>query len=291
MPLKLYQYDRNFFKKIDSDEKAYVLGLLYADGNVINSQMQLWLNDVDLLENVRFLLKSNHPIKNYKRQPKIFKYMIGSIELVDDLIKLGCVPNKSLILKFPTEDQVPEKFIGSFMLGYFDGDGSISIFDDGQKNPKWNFNIAGTESFCISFRDKLCKYCDLFKVDLQKVKSIFTVNFSGRSPNRIIKIYNFLYKNPEKFGLRRKLDKIKNYLSKNVRKYTSNYNGVCFHKQNKVWMAMVHKDKKVLFRGYFDQEILAAKAYDEFIIKNGLDKRKLNFPINESLYNISSKFD
>ena len=46
--------------------------------------------------------------------------------MFNDLIKQGCVPNKSLILTFPNKHQVPKNLINHFIRGYFDGDGSIS---------------------------------------------------------------------------------------------------------------------------------------------------------------------
>ena len=46
--------------------------------------------------------------------------------MFNDLIKQGCVPNKSLILTFPNKHQVPENLINHFIRGYFDGDGSIN---------------------------------------------------------------------------------------------------------------------------------------------------------------------
>lgn len=42
-----------------------------------------------------------------------------------DLSKHGCVPNKSLILKFPTT--LPNELVNDFIRGYFDGDGSVYI--------------------------------------------------------------------------------------------------------------------------------------------------------------------
>lgn len=46
--------------------------------------------------------------------------------MFEDLIKQGCIPNKSLVLTFPNKHQVPENLINHFIRGYFDGDGSIS---------------------------------------------------------------------------------------------------------------------------------------------------------------------
>ena len=46
--------------------------------------------------------------------------------MFNDLIKQGCIPNKSLVLTFPNKHQVPENLINHFIRGYFDGDGSIN---------------------------------------------------------------------------------------------------------------------------------------------------------------------
>ena len=65
-----------------------------------------------------------------------------SQKTVEDLKKLGCVENKSLILTFPTEQQVPKEFVYDFIRGYFDGDGSIT-----NCNGNYNLNFVGTKSF------------------------------------------------------------------------------------------------------------------------------------------------
>jgi len=45
------------------------------------------------------------------------------------------------------------------------------------------------------------------------------------------------------------------------------------------WMAQVRVDRKQYRIGYFKEELLAAKAYDSFILKNNL-KNPLNFQEN-----------
>ena len=72
-----------------------------------------------------------------------------SQKTVDDLKKLGCVENKSLILTFPSKEQVPEEFIYHFIRGYFDGDGSICKKEKSNCT-NYSINIVGTESFIKS---------------------------------------------------------------------------------------------------------------------------------------------
>ena len=43
--------------------------------------------------------------------------------MVNDLINLGCIPNKSLTLTFP--DFINDELLPHFIRGYFDGDGCI----------------------------------------------------------------------------------------------------------------------------------------------------------------------
>jgi len=59
------------------------------------------------------------------------------------LIKLGCVPNKSLILKFPSLDIFSNKsLIYPFIRGYFDGDGSIF-----ESKNNFYISISGNNDF------------------------------------------------------------------------------------------------------------------------------------------------
>ena len=114
------------FEKIDTEEKAYWLGFLYADGNVSKSEdkIELSLAEVDLKHIQKF--KEFMGIENkicYREQQKAYRISFRSQSCKQDLIDKGCVPAKSLILKFPNEEQVPKELIRHFIRGYFDGDG------------------------------------------------------------------------------------------------------------------------------------------------------------------------
>ena len=123
--MRKYKLNVNYFNKIDTHEKAYVLGFLYADGSNRGDGITFTQNmeRVDILENIKKALDSETPIR--ETCPGHYSLEVFSDIIVKDVENLGVVRNKSLILQFPTQIQVPEEFMSSFILGYFDGDGCI----------------------------------------------------------------------------------------------------------------------------------------------------------------------
>lgn len=199
-----YTYNRNVFKSIDNEEKAYWLGFLYADGYVGDNgiiELTLSENDLDHIEKFKTFMNSNHKIK-YNKKTKSYRISICSKELKNDLIFLGCMPRKSLILKFPTEDQVPKHLIHHFMRGYFDGDGCIAI------NQK-QFSVLGTSDFLNEYEYNLLIGINRKTPNKRIHKNTWNENtecimYSGS--NQVIKIYNYLYKNANIY-LQRKYEK------------------------------------------------------------------------------------
>lgn len=162
-----YSTDRNpikkdSFSKIDTEEKAYWLGMLYADGcvNRIHGQVNLALNESDLphLEKLKSFLQCNNKI-SYSKQTRSYRLSFCCAQITQDLIRLGCVPNKSLVLQFPSDDQVPPQFKSAFMRGYVDGDGSLVYTDK-----TYCFSFTSTEQFIKDaiqfFGWKECKLCE-----------------------------------------------------------------------------------------------------------------------------------
>ena len=117
------------FEKIDSEEKAYWLGFLYADGYISFSENKIELSlaekDVHHIEKFRDFLGINNRIC-YRPSVKAYRLSFRSDKCKQDLINQGCTPRKSLTLKFPTSKQVPYELIRHFIRGYFDGDGWFS---------------------------------------------------------------------------------------------------------------------------------------------------------------------
>lgn len=150
-----YKLNHSYFNEVNSDEKAYFLGFLYADGFVskVSNVISLIINDLCILEKFREAIECDKPFYLNASHKKAITFSISSQEMKNDLIKLGCVYKKSLILEFPEENQVPKDFIWAFIRGYFDGDGSI------YKN-----NNHG--QICIKFISS-DKFCEKLKVFLE----------------------------------------------------------------------------------------------------------------------------
>lgn len=208
-----YKLNDNYFNKINNGNKAYFLGLMYADGNVHKhrkiSTIALTEKDKYLLEQFKKEIESKKPL--YKREEKIikgtnyigkasYKLEISSKVIHTDLIKLGCLPNKSLILEFPTEEQVPTEFIWHFIRGYFDGDGCIYI-----SRNRIAINIVGSESFCKSLSNYL-RYSGITSVVKKEPRgnswfiSIMKVNHAKEFCKKIYEDSNiYLYRKYEKW--------------------------------------------------------------------------------------------
>ena len=151
-------FDKDIFKKIDSEEKAYWLGFLEADGCLHsgngNFRIELGLKAEDYyhLEKYKKFIGKDNKIA-YRDKTKSYRYCFRDKTVHGDLIALGCTPTKSLSLVFPNKEQVPDELLLPFLRGYFDGDGSFWF-----KN-KLGMNILSSKMFL----EGLKKRCPLLK--------------------------------------------------------------------------------------------------------------------------------
>ena len=202
-----YNHIEDYFENIDTEEKAYWLGFMYADGYITNNSFGFSINSIDRNHAVKFnkSLQANNPIHEYKgtgysKDSLICRTLLTSAKTVNDLIDKGCIRNKTLKLEFPTEEQVPKYLIHHFIRGYMDGDGSINYHNRG-KYQAWQIGFIGQENF-------LNKIKDFFnKPDLKlstKDNVTYQVNFTGNK--QVKQILNILYHDATIY-LDRKYDK------------------------------------------------------------------------------------
>lgn len=119
--------NESYFNKIDSGEKAYWLGFIYADGSVFNGNvlsLTLQNGDRDHIELFADTLESEHTISTFENEwGEYCRTSIVSDELTDDLKSYGVVPGKTYTDSLPSLD---DEYISSFIRGYFDGDGNFT---------------------------------------------------------------------------------------------------------------------------------------------------------------------
>lgn len=209
------KYKEDFFEVINTEEKAYWLGFLYADGyNYFHSNapkgytaLNISIKDLEHLKKFGIATTYNYedsmiyyrtiidpfgydlnlPIEK-KRKFNICTYRINCKKIREDLVKQGCIQNKSLILEFPTTEQVPVELQHHFIRGYFDGDG-YSVKTEKTKS----IGLIGTKNFLTSidliFRAEIENYG---KECISKRGNYYNLKKGGRKITK--KISDWLYK-------------------------------------------------------------------------------------------------
>jgi hypothetical protein len=185
--VRKYKFNENYFDSIDTEQKAYWLGFLFADGNVYRNQMTLKLSNLDKLHLELFKkhLQSEHLI--YDELGKYSSLVIGSKKFSESLISNGCVRKKSLIIEFPI---LQNDLVRHFIRGVFDGDGCISFIKKNPKYKRWCI-ASGSKRFIESIKEVVEKEIN-YNLKLYKRKNIYVL-VSGKK-NIVKSIFDFMYK-------------------------------------------------------------------------------------------------
>jgi hypothetical protein len=197
----LKKVNKSFFKKW-TPEMAYVLGFFFADGSYdVNPRgseyFSFQITDKQLLYRIRDVLESNHKIA--VRSPRTendniqYRLQIGSKEMCKDLKKLGISQNKSTTAVFP---EVPRKYVGAFIHGYFDGDGNVWSGLTHRKRKVQGVTLLAaftscSKKFLVGLQNENCKHGigngSLFKL---KNNNAFRLQYSAKDS---IILFNLMY--------------------------------------------------------------------------------------------------
>ena len=199
-------FNESFFETIDTEEKAYWLGFITADGCVHDRNyitIGLQERDKNHLEKFVKCIGGDHPIKviDVKLHDKWFRsarLSIYSKQMKNDLINLGVTQRKSFTAK-PCI-QVPEELLRHYWRGVFDGDGGIYKHPS---NNQWSTNLTMNIEMVEGFRVFIVKFVNTIVKPYIGNRTIWQISFGGRL--NVIKIITLLYKDAKIF-LDRKMD-------------------------------------------------------------------------------------
>lgn len=166
------------FSKIDSEEGAYWLGFLYADGCVMDdNRIELSLQERDYEHLVKFCSFIGMPTSaiKYRKSTKSYRVSFRNKKMKEDLISLGCIPRKTFVLTYPSEEQVPHSYTRDFCRGYIDGDGYIGT-KKGVKGNIPRLSILGTKPFLESLVSEM----GFKKLSIRKKEGVFVVEWSAK---------------------------------------------------------------------------------------------------------------
>jgi len=215
----------DFFHTIDSEEKAYWLGFIYADGCIITSpsnihtfRLSVTLSKKDEQHLRKLSNIFNKPLK-YVSHPcslsennninYFARLDINSKEMYKDLTNNGMEERKTGSNSIKIFDRVSANLKHHFIRGIFDGDGSISYWGNDKRNCK--FNICGPQTILENVQTIMINDIQqLPKTKFSFSSNIYYLQYGGI--NEIKDIYLWMYKDAHIY-LERKKDKFEEIIN------------------------------------------------------------------------------
>ena len=212
LKVKRMRGNTSYFHTIDTKAKAYLLGFITADGSIVKSGNTQYLTitlkyeDREVLEFLKAELQDNRQLLEISR-PSSFdstkiihhiRFSIGSNEIAGDLLQYGITPNKSLSMGNIIYN-IPYELRDAFIVGYFDGDGSVSHVSHSPNNKSLSMNIRGT----YPFLQGICQHLQIPTSYIKQYDSIPQLVITNKNYiSRFFQCYNGL-----PFFYKRKYDK------------------------------------------------------------------------------------
>lgn len=215
----------NLFQNINMREIAYILGFLWADGNIVDNcySINLSCNSDDMIEIENIIMKTGnwkkYLLKGRLRNNIICKdciqYSIGFKKLYNIFHEYD-YNIKSTISPYKVLNSIPDELKHYFFLGLIDGDGCFYI---NKKQYTYQFTISSTYEQDWSYMIELCEKLNIsrYRIDLYDkiAKGSKSSSFRICRKNDIKIIGNYIYQNhkSDQLGLKRKYEKFNNILN------------------------------------------------------------------------------
>lgn len=214
----------SYFNEIDSRDKAYWLGFIYADGyitkhinkNSSNYEFGIKLQSIDryILELLNYNLGGNNLIVDKDEcqiiingisttRHKMSNLRVFSKNIVDGLYKNGIDFNKTKSEIYPT---VKDEYFLDFLRGYIDGDGWIYV----RENPKiLQVGICAYGDICLNYiKNKLLTDYSITSGVYQNLEHKYSILITGQQGEKLL---DMIYKDTNVPMLDRKYQKYLKY--------------------------------------------------------------------------------
>lgn len=136
----------DYFKNIDSPNKAYLLGYLMCDGCIFQNRISLSSIDKSVVEFFVNQLCANVKVNNDGRGT--WQAGVTNANIVNDLKKYSLTEKSSLTQQFPKN--IPQEYIWDFIRGVLDADGSVAFYSRNNRKNSYRKAIrifSGSEQF------------------------------------------------------------------------------------------------------------------------------------------------
>ncbi|HVK19365.1 MAG TPA: hypothetical protein VM533_20695 [Fimbriiglobus sp.] len=184
--------DHEYFRIIDTEEKAYWAGFLLADGFIAQNRVNVSVKADDgyHLEKLRQALKAVNPVKVYRQARNSYAggrfavFGVASPQLLRDLEPLGVVRNKTG--KTEPATGIPQALLRHYWRGVIDGDGYLGYRPRSPGRPLSGFylGLVGDRAVVEAFRE-FCRTSTRTAASVRPHKSVFRYLITGRSAARV----------------------------------------------------------------------------------------------------------
>lgn len=264
---RVFKINDSFFNTIDSEEKAYFLGLMYADGHVSKNgrgwNIILHNKDKDVLEKLSLLIYGFIKLDSvFIKNIEYVNFRVASVKMNKDLVNAGCGSKKTFNIVFPKLNNI---LMPHFIRGFLDGDGCIC-----NANPsKTVVDITSNENFLNGLNEFLKENLNISFNKINHKNKTKSKNMQMCSYDTVEIFLDYLYKNATVFMKRknnsylifkernsaRKDKKMQNILNYNTT-FIPSYNDILLTKENIEQLTEEQKE-------------LACKELVKFYRKNG----------------------
>ncbi len=176
--VRIHTCNYAYFHDIDSEDKAYWLGFLTADGCITTGdRVTIHLASVDCghLYKLKRALEATQVVSEGKRSCSL---VICSPDMAADLARYGVLPNKTFSTK---PARIAPELARHYWRGVFDGDGWIA------RNGKL-LVLVGDYELILGFQAFVFAHCPKIRAGITRKETIYQFKLQGDGMKRMLEV-------------------------------------------------------------------------------------------------------